>query len=121
MNFIKENYTKVLAIILIIILVFTAYFLFTPQENTKTIDIAEGNRAEIDRTVAMLRDVRQITINQEIFSDHIFTSLQETTTKLPQYKLGRENPFSPLPTSTIEKIEEDNIQPGEDEIIEISI
>ena len=128
MNYIKENYKKFLATLVLVTLIFSVYLLFTPQADTISLDIAEANRAEVNRTVNMLRDVKKITIKKEIFSDELFTSLKETKVNLPQYELGKSNPFNPLATSTVENINElfglpaaegDNQDPSE--IIEFNI
>ncbi len=102
----------------IIIVVIAAYFFFTnkktpalpslsgsagaPIENTPAV----SDQNAIDATsgqefLATLLSIKNITLNDHIFSDPAFKTLNDSTKELvPEGNEGRPNPFAPIGTDT---------------------
>jgi hypothetical protein len=111
MDYLKENYPKILTVIIMVVLIFATYYLFTPHEVSVREDIASANRAEVQRTVNMLRDLKKIKLDKEVFASDAFVSLRDNDVQLPPYELGKANPFFPIATSTPERLVETVPQP----------
>ena len=121
MDFLKQNYKKLLTLIVMVAFIFGAYFLLTPNQGSVISEVAQANRAETQRTVNMLNDLQDIKIDTTIFEDPTFTSLRDEESNLPEYEIGKVNPFEPLPTSTRRTLSDDELpqESDEDEVIEI--
>ena len=51
--------------------------------------------AESSELIRRIDSIKRIQIDQDIFSDPRFTTLQSFATPLPVYSVGRNNPFDP--------------------------
>ena len=47
--------------------------------------------------LAILLQLRTITLSENIFSDDTFRQLQDFSQEIPPQPVGRDNPFAPLP------------------------
>ncbi len=92
-----------LAFAVIGFVVYTTFFPSRGGEPTlATEEVTSPEEAENQDLIALLYNLRAITLDNAIFSDPIFMSLVDFSQVLVAEPVGRENPFAPLnaPTAT---------------------
>jgi hypothetical protein len=94
--------TPVIAVV-IIVLVFFAYSHFfqgSSQSTSLTSDSSASSTnpdaAAEQQFLTLLLKIQNITINQSIFSDPVFLSLQDDSLPVVDQPQGRTNPFAPI-------------------------
>lgn len=92
-----------------------AYFYFSGNPSSSSSDTLEqsggeqsSQEAEIAgaRVLALLNQISSLKIDVSIFSDPVYKSLVDYSIEIPEQKIGRVNPFAPLPgfIETIPKV-----------------
>lgn len=98
-NFFKQNQTAVLATVLIVIGFFVYSYFFTGKKDTnsvlKTETVSTVAPADQD-LISLLLELKSITLDESIFSNPSFQSLQDFSQELVNEPVGRVNPFAPL-------------------------
>lgn len=99
MNFFKQNQTAILVVVIIVIAFFAYTYFFTGEEESgsvlQTEEVSVVAPADQD-LISLLLELKSITLNEGIFSDSAFTSLQDFSQELIPEPVGRVNPFAPL-------------------------
>ncbi|NDE68000.1 hypothetical protein EB052_00170 [bacterium] len=100
-------------LVIVIVLAVAGYFLYTSGNQTvvdATGKIAAlaggGSAAAADNGVGadvllLLNRIQSIKIDPSIFNDPAYQSLVDYTVAIPTWNVGRDNPFAPLPGSTV--------------------
>lgn len=79
-----------------------AAYMYTPQKETQAQeplvipDAPPSGNLKGREILALLEDLKVIQLDQSIFSDPMFQSLQDTSVALNSEPKGRTNPFAPL-------------------------
>ena len=105
----------IVIIIIIIVLAVLAYFYFSGNPSASQSDTLEqsggeqlSQEAEIAgaRVLALLNQISSLKIDVSIFNDPVYKSLVDYSIEIPEQKIGRVNPFAPLPgfIETIPKV-----------------
>ncbi len=93
-----QRYQNFIVIAVVIIAGFIAYsFFFTggDEQVLSTTEVAQS--AEVDRElIALLLELKGITLDESLFADQRFRSLQDFSQDLVAEPVGRVNPFAPL-------------------------
>lgn len=93
---------KILAIIAIIIIVFIAYNYFFKKDNntqliTSNLDVLQTNKLNAGKEiVALLSDLKSLQLNDDIFKNKEFRSLEDFSLPIASEPKGRNNPFAPI-------------------------
>jgi len=99
---------KIKTPVLIVVILALAFFLyahFFTGQSTDTSNLASDNATasstetttpEEQQFLALLLKIQHITINQSIFSDPVFLSLQDDGLPILDQPQGRPNPFAPI-------------------------
>lgn len=100
MKFLKKYKTS-LFIVVIVIIATIAYTLLLSGNDEKLL-VSEtpsdaGTAAEGD-LLSILLDLRSVKLDDGIFADSVFKSLEDFGQELVSEPVGRENPFAPLGT-----------------------
>ena len=98
-----EKYKTPLIVIAAAILLFVAYrFLFgEPTATTPTL-VVQGVESgavaspEEQELLATLLELRELTLNETLFEDPLFQSLEDFSEEILPEPVGRSNPFAPL-------------------------
>ncbi len=73
-----------------------------PMGNSSAGELADQNSAIAQDFLALLLNVKGITLQDSIFSDPAFTSLKDSSIELvPDGNEGRPNPFAPIGTDVL--------------------
>ncbi len=98
MEFIRQH--KVLSIITFVVLVGGGWYLLSNSSPSSTPDlIATGpstSSSDNQQLVTTLNELRAVKLDNSIFSNPAFQSLQDFTTPITPEPVGRPNPFAPL-------------------------
>jgi len=99
MNFLLRYKTAILVIVLAIIgfFVYSYFFTSAPQEVLSSSPAQENVQVDAD-LIALLSTLHSISLDDAIFSDATFKSLQDFSQTLVPQPVGRTNPFAPLGT-----------------------
>lgn len=75
-----------------------AYYLIQQGAPTELVSStnAEEITRETEKIIENINRIKQYELDESVFTDKRFTSLQETRVDLPEVKSGRSNPFAPL-------------------------
>jgi hypothetical protein len=88
-------------VVILLIIVGVAYFTFfnngTEEVLTSGVSGTEQAQLETQTLLSQLQDLQKIKIDQSIFSDPRFMSLQDFRQQLVDEPTGRANPFAPAP------------------------
>lgn len=97
------NYKKIIIAGVIIFAVFA--YVNVPQKETQAQESAlvvpdtaspDGTNQKGREILALLADLKSVRLDDSIFSDPVFQSLQDTSVELVLEPKGRPNPFAPL-------------------------
>jgi regulatory protein YycI of two-component signal transduction system YycFG len=99
-----KKYKTIMLIIIIIIIAFIAYtFLFGGKKDKSLLvsDSVTENSNNADTAVesdllTLLLDIRSIKLNQDVFSNNAFKSLEDFGQDIAPEPVGRNNPFAPI-------------------------
>lgn len=95
MNFIKQ-YSTILWFVGIVAVLYGAYALFFAQESEPVVAVTETAAVPDQELVALLFELKNIRLDNAIFEDPLFKSLNDFGRELVPEPLGRTNPFAPL-------------------------
>ena len=90
---------KNLLLALVLIVLVAGGYLFLQQNVADTVGSsadAEAVAQETEIIIQNINRIKQYDLDESVFTDKRFTSLQETHATLPEVKAGRSNPFAPL-------------------------
>lgn len=101
-------------LIVVIVLAVAGYFLYTSGNQTVTDatgkiaalagggDTASAANSGVGADVlVLLNRIKSINIDPAFFTDQAYQSLVDYTVAIPTWTVGRDNPFAPLPGSTV--------------------
>lgn len=96
MKFIKDNKLYIILILLSLVGVwfYMTYFSEPPASPTLTSDQTVSPLSQ--DVLVTLSNLTTITLDNSIFSDQLFTSLNDYGVAIPPQAAGRRNPFAPL-------------------------
>jgi len=100
-DFIKK-YKNITFGIVVIVLGFFAYTYFWSGGRAPELPLLTSERSDIAAgtvgadILALLRDLRSITLDQSFFEDPVFRGLQDFGQSLTPEPVGRSNPFAPV-------------------------
>jgi uncharacterized membrane protein YukC len=115
MNFFKQNQTAILVVVILVIAFFAYTYFFTGKEDSSAVLQTEEVSvvAPVDQDlISLLLELKSITLDESVFSNQAFKSLQDFSQELVPEPVGRVNPFAPLgqgqsvPTITTPAIDE---------------
>jgi hypothetical protein len=100
MDFLKQYQTAILFLAIVLAL-FGAYQFFVATPDVPALTVTETPGGGIDQDlVALLFELKSIRLDNALFEDPLFSSLQDFGQDLVAEPVGRNNPFAPLPGST---------------------
>jgi len=106
-NLLKNR--KVVITALVVILAFFAYTYFFKPDTSDSVLIsstdATGGLAQGREIIALLTDLKSLKLDESIFQDPVFRSLEDFTLPIDPEPQGRTNPFAPLGTDPVVPIE----------------
>ncbi len=97
MNLITK-YKNILTILVVVIAAFIAYSFFFggAPEAVLSSDVPSEQVAVDHELIALLLELKGIRLDDSIFADPVFMSLQDFSQELVPEPVGRDNPFAPL-------------------------
>jgi hypothetical protein len=97
MNFLKQNQNYIM-IGVIVIAAFVAYsYFFTGKQETVLTQENATTQSDVDKElIALLFELKAITLDDAIFSSPVFQSLEDFSQALVPEPVGRTNPFAPF-------------------------
>ncbi|MES2134893.1 MAG: hypothetical protein V4449_01465 [Patescibacteria group bacterium] len=95
---ILTRYKGVLIALAVIVVAFFAYSYFFPKDSAPALsaEIAPENVSVDQDLISLLLELKSIKLNDAIFADSAFKSLQDFSQELVPEPVGRNNPFAPL-------------------------
>jgi hypothetical protein len=97
MNFFTRFRTPltVVALIIVAFVIYTVFF--TDKNDAVLVQNTESATASVDNElIALLLQLKSLTLDDSIFSNDAFQSLQDFSQALVPEPVGRNNPFAPL-------------------------
>jgi|TARA_B100001971_G_scaffold73246_3_gene67609 hypothetical protein len=94
-----KKYKTTILIIAIAIMAGVAYtILFGGEDSTLLVSERQDNAASVEESnlLTFLLDLRSVKLDENIFSDPVFKSLEDFGQELTAEPIGRENPFAPI-------------------------
>lgn len=73
-----------------------SYFFAKPAEPLLSAEAVSGTTSVDQDLISLLLELRSIKLDDSIFSDPAFISLQDFSQNLTEEPIGRVNPFAPL-------------------------
>ncbi|HEY4511054.1 MAG TPA: hypothetical protein VJG29_01640 [Candidatus Paceibacterota bacterium] len=101
MEFLKKNKLALAGAVALIILI-GAYLAFRGGNNEELLQSTESGQlsSPVSRELLLtLSDLRNVTLDESLFSDPSFRSLVDFGVEIPLQPVGRRNPFAPLGTA----------------------
>ena len=93
-----KKYQNIIIIAVVVIVGFALYTVFSPGKATPILSeqvIAENSPVDQD-LISLLLELKGITLDESLFSESAFVSLQDFSKELVPEAVGRPNPFAPL-------------------------
>jgi hypothetical protein len=92
------KYQNVIIIVVVLAIAFGVYsYFFVGKEEAVLTSENTGAAAPADQDlIALLLDLKSISLDEQIFSDPAFQSLSDFSQDLVAEPVGRDNPFAPL-------------------------
>lgn len=101
-----KKYKTLILIVAIVIIAGVAYtILFGGGDDALLTAESPGNTASAEESnlLTLLLDLREVKLDESIFSDPVFRSLEDFSQDLVSEPVGRENPFAPIDFSGIQE------------------
>ena len=95
---ILKKYQNAVIVFVVIIIAFVVYSFFFAGKATPILSeqtVGQANPADQD-LISLLIELKGITLDESIFANAAFTSLQDFSKDLVPEAVGRTNPFAPL-------------------------
>ena len=101
MDFIKSEIKNIIVFVVILGGLYFAYVFFFKDSAPPTSTISpSGSGGEVSGDILpLLLQLQTIKLDQSIFSDPVFKSLENFSVELPHEESGRPNPFAPVESS----------------------
>ena len=99
MDFIKQYQTGIIFLAIVLAL-FLGYQYFFADETGAVVEVTALNSGADQELVALLFELKGIQLDDSIFTDPVFQSLNDFGRDLVPEPVGRKNPFAPLTGST---------------------
>ena len=98
MKILKKYKNKILIVVIIIVAAIGYNILFGGEENNLLMSesVNAVGKTEDDELISLLINLRSINLDESIFSDPVFRSLEDFGQKLAPESVGRNNPFAPI-------------------------
>jgi|SRR6185295_11437407 len=99
MNFITryKNILGIAAVLVVAFFIYSYFFTGAPAEQVLSSTESATSTESVDQDlIGLLLKLRSITLNDSIFTDPAFQSLQDFGKELVPEPVGRANPFAPL-------------------------
>ncbi len=92
------KYQNIILIVVVLIIAFAIYsYFFTGKEEAPLMTEEVVSQSPEDQDlISLLLELKGITLDESIFSDATFDSLQDFSQELVAEPTGRPNPFAPL-------------------------
>ena len=92
------QYKNVFVIVALVLIAFIGYSFFVNgnKEEVLTNVNVEGNTRVDNELIALLLELKSIRLDESVFADTTFQSLQDFSQTLVLEPVGRVNPFAPL-------------------------
>ena len=93
---------KIVVIIVMIIIAFIAYVYFFGKDNntqliTSNLNVSQTNKLNAGKEiVVLLSDLKSLQLNDDIFKNKEFKSLEDFSLPIANEPKGRNNPFAPI-------------------------
>ena len=101
MNLFRQYQTAFIFIFVVLVL-YGGYTYFFAPSTAAVVTVTNAPGAGPDQDlVALLFQLRGIRLDNSVFADPVFKSLQDFGKELVQEPVGRQNPFAPLGGTTI--------------------
>lgn len=96
MNIFRQ-YQSAITFIIVVGVLYAGYqfFFASPTEDALTVTEVQGAGPDQD-LIALLFELKSIRLDNSIFGDPLFQSLNDFGQELVQEPVGRQNPFAPL-------------------------
>lgn len=94
-----KKYKTLILVVAIVIIAGVAYtVLFSGGDNALLVAERSDNAASAEESnlLTFLLDLRAVKLDERIFSDPVFKSLEDFGQELVAEPVGRENPFAPI-------------------------
>jgi len=100
MNNLTENLKKYGGVILGIVIIGGGYYFFVARGGSELVSLDANpdpiRSLEVARIVTLLQDLRDININESVFSHPTLSQLQDFELAIPEEAQSRSNPFAPV-------------------------
>jgi hypothetical protein len=100
-----SKYKNFIIGLLVIGLLFVVYTIFFQEEPEPESLLQNTSGQELDQLgeeiIRSLSRIQSIELNQSVLSDPIYLRLIDNPVIIPQPRIGRENPFQPLPIESL--------------------
>lgn len=95
---IPKSIQNVVLVVVIVTLAFIAYSFFAGRQSDQVLTTTDASQvsAPDQDLIALLLELKSISLDNSIFSNPAFTSLQDFSQELVPEPVGRTNPFEPL-------------------------
>lgn len=103
MDFIKSELKNIIIFVAILAGLYFAYTFFFSDNSTPVATISpEGSGGDVGANILpLLLQLKTIKLDQTVFADPIFKSLQNFSVDLPIEGTGRPDPFAPVDQSAV--------------------
>jgi len=95
-----ESLKKNKGVILLVIIFIAAFFVFSGGEKVEDSALLVSKAVDESSVgkdlVAILLELRSLELDESIFEDGFFTSLEDFSLEIGSQPAGRENPFAPI-------------------------
>ena len=97
-----KRYQNIIMIAVIVIAAFIAYsYFFAPKDEAVLTQESATTQSDVDKElIALLFELKAISLDDAIFSNPQFQSLQDFSQTLVPEPVGRTNPFAPFSGGT---------------------
>ncbi|MFQ5661981.1 MAG: hypothetical protein ACE5F2_01885 [Candidatus Paceibacteria bacterium] len=98
MKFFKKYKTLILIVGAVIIAAVAYTIFFGGEDDSLLVAEPQDNAASVEESnlLTLLLDLRSVKLNDTLFSDPVFKSLEDFGQELTAEPVGRENPFAPI-------------------------
>jgi hypothetical protein len=96
MNLITKNKGLWGGVVLVVLLVGGYFMFFQGGSGAPTLSSSDQNSVVSQNLLATLQSLHTIKLDDSIFSNPVFVSLQDFGVTIPPENVGRRNPFLPL-------------------------
>ena len=112
-----KKYKNILIGLIVVVLIFVVYsYFFAGGEEEATLSSQTPSGLDVNEPgnelLGLLSNLRSIELNENLFANELFLSLEDFGVPLIEQAVGRQNPFAPIGASEVTAV------PFEDELLE---